>query len=297
MLGSNQDCQRQQTMASTGSSTSPSRSSPFTSLPTELKREILRDTGLVMSDYPFRSPQGLTIASGNPTDIRGSLWCCGRCSGPDHEYCYCRVVWKRSPACHCFSFPRQLFTINREVSYLAREITFSENRLYLAGNVDANRRWLMRQPIALLSKIRALDLVITDKELYLWKGADNERAGQMWTDLVATIENRLNLNNLTLSINTALVHEQRMAKHFHVYTDDIHNSSELHKKLTTAITAPLVARRNFRSLRDFFVFWPLFDSVEAEVEKRVMGSRYKSEMRGKAAHRKNCGDNFYPWWE
>ena len=71
------------------------------------------------------------------------------------------------------------------------------------------------------------------------------------------------------------------------------------KTLYGAFVEPFAARPNFRTLRAFFVFWPLFGSTETEAEKAVRGEQYDSWAKRKIAY----GDrgwrlpHGWEWWE
>ncbi|MCJ1331353.1 hypothetical protein MMC10_008043 [Thelotrema lepadinum] len=128
-------------------------------------------------------------------------------------------------------------------------------------------------------RIRSLDLVLNYKELRDWgalrSSKSNIHVPAEWEEFAVILDARPNLGNLSLSIDAASAH---MPEDCLLLDGESYSSlPDLYK----AIVKPFAARPRFRELRNFFVFWPLFQSCEAETEKAVMGMDYDSEARGK----------------
>ena len=284
---------------------------PFSRLPSELQRQVLLHTGLVIPFRPIGEVQGLEIFSGQPKyQDSDRLPCCGNCSSwssvesvdsqPDCRCAYTSDSF--SPTCTCQRFPVALLDVGGKVSQLAQEIIFSENRIYLSGDIDKNCIWLRSQPPALLSLLRSLDLIIISGQLRTWGEIKSVTHGHKvpaeWADLAYLIESRLNLPNLTLSIDAA-----------HMY-DDLLEDSLIHgdagkeywvslKEVYKALVAPFASRPSFRSLHAFFVFWPLFGATEPDMEKMVMGDEYDGQGKGKIAYSDRDWKlpHGWEWWE
>ena len=89
-------------------------------LPSELRRQILEYTCLVVRPLPNLSEDSLTIYEGHCTIKSEPGRCCGRCKGQ----CQCP-----SQQCACYAFSSALFYTCKTLSMEAREICFSMNRI------------------------------------------------------------------------------------------------------------------------------------------------------------------------
>ena len=286
-------------------SASPINNFPFTSLPLELQRQVLLHTGLIV---PFRSIgniQGVEIFSGQPLYTKNdSSDCCGKCTdlqrGP---VCHCIHGLKPvSTTCTCYCFPLALFQTSRKVSQLAQEITFSKNRIYLSGDLSANSAWLRSRPLDLLSQIRALDMIITSRQLWEWghlsSSESNIQVPTEWKDIAAILDERPSLRNLTLSIDAAHTYDGMLEDELILGDAGIENFESL-KDVYKALVEPFSSRPHFRSLNNFFVFWPLFGSLETDAERSVMGKDYEPGARGKIAFENRDWrlPHGWEWWK
>ena len=262
-------------------------------------------TDLVIPYRPAGKPQGLEVYAGKPLyGNNDSSECCGKCIGShteydeSHQWPVCCCIYNSgsySSTCTCYQFPAALFGVSHKVSELAHEVVFSENRLILRGDTYYSGVWLRSKPQHLLSQIRRLDVMVGEAYFYRWRmrvvptGFPGKVSAAL-DGIASALDDQLSLRNLTLSIDAGFTYPQ--------IREDIERTSYYArlKESYQRLIAPFASRPRFRELRAFFVFWPLYGSMETEAEKLVMGDDYNSRSHGKIPY-KDRDYRFPHGWE
>ncbi|CAF9930950.1 MAG: hypothetical protein GOMPHAMPRED_005777 [Gomphillus americanus] len=174
-----------------------------------------------------------------------------------------------------------IFLVNKAIRRLAQETALAENRIILMGKPEKNLSWLEAQSIDILHRIKRLDLVITPAQFCdysLLKG---------WNQLVGALQRKLMLKNLRLSIDSCLT-----------YVWSFEKGSDLlsYQAFYDIILEPFTP--SFSALKDFFILWPCWQSLESIAEKQVKGAAYDSIQRGKIAYYQRDYRMVHGWeWE
>jgi hypothetical protein len=230
----------------------------FSSLPQELRDEILSKTNLVVRDHPGRWGSGLLIRNGQITSATANNTCI-------HD-----------PKCDCTEVPKALLSkTNPGLRRQALEVLLSCNLIVLDGDFSLSLEWLKEQG-DLVRKIRALDLQIGVEQGEEWNEEGSEYPAE-WQELITFIENNLNLSNLTLSIDHGLCYEYYEQRG--VTEASLGNVLDAYRQIVKPLR-PL----GQKGLKEFYVFWACFHQNEAEAEKYVMGEAYAPA--GKVPHTK-----------
>ncbi|MCJ1421697.1 hypothetical protein MMC32_008063 [Xylographa parallela] len=219
-----------------------------TSLPPELRQQVLAGTALVPRDT-HGAPSGLHVVDGALS------------KGEVHDYSL------HSDDCDCPEPPTSLLQSLNEspLSSDARSVLLSQNRIVLSGSPAASLAWLRAQGPQ-VHEIRDLDLCLDPDQVESCTEAGNVLPGE-WTALVAFIRAELNLGNLTLTLDAALgsgiYEEQQVTEANGQYVLDAY------KKIVEPLKGLGAA-----GLKSFLVFWALYHEYETEAEKQVMGEGY-----------------------
>ena len=276
---------RQYSVAATGGISA--ESFRFTELPVELQQEVLRHTGLIVPFRPVGKPQGLEVVAGSPRfKDNDTVSCCWNCTGSsDWLVCCCLSVFTNdaySASCTCYRFPLGLLELNDSLSSLAYDVVCSENRIFLRGDPAASGSWLLSQPPSRLAKIRSLDILLMSRDLCRFAEPWYRDAFiAQWEDLVYNLGKRLRISNLALSIDASSGHGEMIGDRPNHKLLVLHQTEAL-EDLLMSLIGPLAAGGScFRSLRNFFVYWPFDGLLEGKAERLVMGENYQSEVRGK----------------
>ncbi|MCJ1288063.1 hypothetical protein MMC26_007416 [Xylographa opegraphella] len=242
----------------------PPSLSTLTTLPPELRQEVLAATALVPRDSRG-APSGLHVVDGALS------------KGEAHDYSL------HSDDCDCPSPPTALLQslLDTSLASDARTVLLSQNRIIMSGSPAASLAWLRAQgPQA--REIRDLDLCLDPDQVEGWTQVGSALPGE-WAALVAFIREELNLGNLTLAVDAALgsgVYEEQQV------TD---SNGEYVLEAYRKIVQPLSGLGQ-KGLKAFLVFWALYYENEAEAEKQVMGEGYVAKGKVEASKR----DPFYP---
>ena len=258
-------------------------------LPPELQREVLKHTGLILPQGPIGKPQGLEVASGMPRfNDKDTVECCRNCTGTsDWLVCCCRFITNDaySASCTCYRFPLGLLEQNDTLSNLAHDIACSENRIVLRGDPACSGGWLYSQPVERLFKIRSLDILITCEDLSRFIEPYHKASFMaQWEDLVHCLSKRLKISNVALSINASYAEGRLRAELQSWRLPQLQNPDALTDILMSLIVPFATQYKDFRHLRNFFVYWPFNGAMEKGAEQAVMGDEYDSEACGKIAH-------------
>ena len=174
-----------------------------------------------------------------------------------------------------------IFRVNHRIRQLAKEISLTHNRVVVVGDPEKNLKWFEAQPEELLHKIRQLDLLITGRQycdMDLFNG---------WEQLVSILQKKLMLENLELSIDGCLYYESLV---------EDEEEFEYLKPVYEFIMKPFGA--SFAGSKSFFVYWPLWRSLEAKAEQHVKGEAYDSIKRGKIPYKERDPRLVHGWeWE
>ncbi|MCJ1321525.1 hypothetical protein MMC15_006870 [Xylographa vitiligo] len=242
----------------------PPSLSTLTSLPPELRQEILAATALIPRDARG-VPSGLHVVDGALS------------KGEAHDYSL------HSDDCDCPEPPTALLQslLETTLSADARTVVLSRNRIVLSGSPAASLAWLRAQgpPVR---EIRHLDLCLDPDQVEGWTQSGGALPAQ-WAALVAFLRKELNLGNLTLVLDAGLgrgVYEEQQ-----VTEANGRYILEAYKK----IVEPLHGLGG-EGLKAFLVFWALYHANETEAEKLVMGDGYVATGKVESDKR----DPFYP---
>ena len=258
----------------------------WTSLPQELRFDILSRTDLV--DHPFpprpfytRQRHGFEIESG--TLLARGTECCINCT-PTLATCACAPMRAAySASCTCSTMPAALFRVSKEMKYEATMILFSKNRFILSGDFGANTMFIkskLTRDFGAASYIRKLDLEISMVQLYYMRHSESE-AARHWDALVASVASSLHMPKLWLSIDAGSFRDSMLD----LNNDGDYNYSWLRASYAT-LTKPLHDHMS-EQLRPekFHVFLSWWVEEEEEIEKELMGRQYESASEGKLAWR------------
>ncbi len=160
-----------------------------------------------------------------------------------------------------------IFLVSKDIRTDALSILFATHRIILTDGHCEILAWLRAQPVDLLSRIRMLDLLFDENDVY--KANDTPTSSFAWKDLVNFIATHLNLHRLFLSIDLSW-HQGR----------NISTEAEADNAVRSyrTIAVPLY---QLRGLHRFHVFLPSHFDMEAIVEQVVMGLKYESTLDGK----------------
>ena len=265
----------------------------WTTLPKELRLDILSRTDLV--DYPLlprpfytRQRHGFEIESG--TLLARGTECCNNCT-PTLATCACAPIRAAySASCTCSTVPAALFRVSKQMYHEATMILFSKNRFILSGDFAANTMFIKSKlacDSGAAKYIRKLDLEISIAQLYEMRYPESE-AARHWDALVASVTSSLHLPKLWLSIDAGSFRDRMV----HLNNDGDYDYSWLRASYTT-LTKPLHDYMSEKSRPEkFHVFLSWWDEEEEKIEKELMGRQYESASEGKLAWR--ARDPRYP---
>ena len=272
------------------STTSSSSSISWTSLPREIRLDILSRTDLV--DYFFLSiprysycgtarRHGFEIVAGK-LQPRGTR-CCYDCT-PTLSTCTCTHMHAAlSTSCTCTTLPTALFYVSKNMNADATVTFFSRNRFILSGDFRENTsliRALSARNDAVLKSIRMLDLEISWEQLYSMLDPNSSMAND-WAELVACMASSLHLPKLWLSIDAGQCRDELDVFDLHGH----HDYSWMHKVYSALFDPLCVHLRGHRPPEKFHVFLCWWTEEEGRVEKAVMGEEYESVAEGKVPWR------------
>ena len=271
-------CSRQiEREGGTNTATSRLSSLSWSSLPKELRLDILGRTDLV--DYFFLDQtyylstrrHGFEIYDGE-LQPRGRQ-CCYNCT-PTLATCTCSAVHAgASNSCTCPRVPAAIISVSKDMSADATEIFFSRNLFIFSGDFAANtffmqHRW--EHNITAKSYIRMLDLEISLEQRWYMQDPNSSTAND-WATLVANVASLLYLPKLWLSIDA------RGSLSDLVHLDDCDWRTTL-----PALFGPLYKHLSGqRRPEKFHVFLRWDTEEEGKVEKAIMGREYDSVAEGK----------------
>ena len=270
-------------MKQRGFTNTASRSSSlsWTSLPRELRLDILSRTDLVDRPFPSRSQflqpprHGFEIAAGYL--LPRARACCLSCT-PTLSTCACAPIHVAfSTSCTCPTAPIAIFCVSKDMNIEATVIFFSRNRFILSGDFAANelfiRSRLSRNPTALRS-IRMLDLKVSYAQLLDMRDPRG-RASCEWAALVTYVASTLYLPNLWLSIDAGNL--PVAPKLFGVNTNH-HWLRSAYAALFAPLYVHMSGDMRPAKFHVFLWWWPEY---EGKFEKRLMGEEYDSTKEGK----------------
>ena len=259
----------------------------WTSLPKELRLDILSRTDLV--DYPFpphpfytRQRHGFEIESG--TLLARGTECCNNCT-PTLATCACAPIHAAySASCTCPMVPAALFRVSKQMNQEATVILFSKNRFILSGDFAANTMFIKSKlacDSGAASYIRKLDLEISMGQLYEMRHPESE-AARHWDALVTSVASSLHVPKLWLSIDAGIFRDRMV----HLNNDGDYDYGWLRASYAT-LTKPLHDNMSEQSRPEkFHVFLSWWFEEEEKMEKGLMGQQYESASEGKLAWRK-----------
>lgn len=256
-------------------------------LPTEIITRILEYSDLIAPyDLEWRPDGGFA-----PYD------CCKLCTAT-LDCCSCsKYHAAHSTTCTCWTPPKALFLVSRQVHDVAMAIFYGRNRFVLLSRGEridkygfgysSSPRSPLQAPLAQFlarisrragSLIRFLGLVIsTTAPGYSRPGSDGngQRAWMLARNLVPK---RLDMHQLQLSVYVESV--------FYMHPEDPSPGWNVYDAAYRRVLGDLSM---LRGLRDLFLYlqWPhpyritQMDSVAVTLEKEVMGASYSSTDRGK----------------
>lgn len=268
--------------------TAASRSSSlsWTSLPKELRLDILSGTDLV-DHYTLAKPQhhsfrrqGFEIAAGDLLP-RGTE-CCYNCT-PTLSTCACSPIHAAfATSCTCATVPAALFSVSKDMNTEATVTFFSRNRFILSGDFTANVVFIQSRlvpNVTAASCIRMLDLEISFVQLYDMRDQNSPTAHE-WAALVACVAFSLPLPKLWLSIDAG-----GFPDHLDLLNNDGHHDYSWLRTAYTALFAPLYEHMSGeRRPKKFHVYLCEWTDEEEKVEKKLMGGEYESAAEGKLAY-------------
>ena len=261
-------------------------------LPHEIQTQILQHTDLVAPhDLRWVPEQGFICLSQTP-DERDSPWAqnpnvlnpCELCLGvhtPDDSFEKLSPNTARASQCWCWRFPVELFLVNSAYHREATRIFYSSNHFYIYGDTgeswndrDICPRFMQRLPRGARQYLRSLQFLLP--EFRMWSERD-------WEDEVLMLSRSVELSRLTVTIDESLWREGG--------DEDEWSPEEIEKSALKRIQSIVKPFKKLRGLKDFFVHlgYPINDrnkrglrsKGERLLERRVMGSDYDSEERGK----------------
>lgn len=269
---------------------SRSSSLSWTSLPKELRLDILSRTDLV-DDYFLAMPQhshyyttrrhGFEIKAAKLLP-RGTQ-CCYNCT-PTLSTCTCTPIHAAfSTSCTCATVPAAVFSVSKAMNADATVTFFSRNRFILSGDFAANTHFIqctLPSNVTTARYIRMIDLEISFTQLYDMRDPYG-RTAKDWATLVACVASLLHLPKLWLSID---------AGGFRDNLDFLNNDGNYDyswiRTAYAALFAPLyVHLSGERRPEKFHVFLCWWTEEEGKVEKKLMGGKYESEAEGKVVWR------------
>lgn len=267
---------------------SRSSSLSWTSLPKELRLDILSRTDLVddfllaMPQYYSNRRQGFEIAAGDllPREMR----CCYNCT-PTLSTCACAPIHAAfATSCTCATVPAAVFCVSKDMNNEATVMFFSRNRFILSDDFAANALFIqsrLARNVTATSCIRMLDLEISFAQLYDMRDP-NSRTAYDWGLLVACVaSSRLHLPKLWLSIDAGGFRDKLDC----LNCNGDHDYSWL-RTAYAALFAPLYAHMSGeRRPEKFHVFLCWWTEEEGKVEKELMGGEYESAAEGKLVWR------------
>ncbi|KAI1852766.1 hypothetical protein JX266_002307 [Neoarthrinium moseri] len=303
----------------------------FFDLPPEIRLAILLYTDLrTPSGLVYWNPQRgfyfmISLQDRHPYDKNSyhflrSFLKCGNRESP-MTGCFCRARRSAySSRCQCWTAPRSLFLVNKQMYREALSVLYSSNRIIVMLSLAASSNGESRGPSHLrldssrfitrhmwpdmLRNLRNLELVLPpfDPEI------PAEAPSPMYLDWCFAIDHlaaHANLRSLSLVIQVALrsnfANGDPRTEFRHYVTHDGEKSTPLLRKHISYLT-PL---RKLQRLKDFFVFlqWPWYFSQDPDppiflnmlyphipelelcLERYVMGQGYDNWGRGKPQKR------------
>ena len=278
------DAVAQSTLTRSQTPASHPKTLSWTSLPQELRLDILSRTDLVDHPFPPRpfitnQRHGFEIKSGNLL-ARGTE-CCNDCT-PTLATCSCAPIRAAySASCTCSTVPAALFSVSKQMNHKATMILFSKNRFILSGNFAANTTFI-KSKLACDSGaaryIRKLDLEISIGPLYEMQNPESD-AARDWDALIATIASSLHMPKLWLSIDAGTFRDRMI----HLNNEGDFDYSWLRASYAT-LMKPLHAHMSGQSRPEkFHVFLSWWEEEEEKMEKALMGPQYESVPEGKLA--------------
>lgn len=250
----------------------------FLELPTEVQLEVLRHTDLVGRWRRTWRYDGFVIRHGGSISVitNDDDKCCKSCTPTLFVCCCPHSNPSYSSTCACFVFPKALFHVSKQFSRLARQIFFAENRFIFRGH-PATITWVFNHTKAeVLGLLRTVDFHIEvpsrfrEPQLVPWLAS--------WSQLVHCAMDRLNVSNLSLSIDAGMSYMRYKSRGI-----SEHTLSHIHR-FYFALLGPFRAYHWLRRLRQFFVFLMCFHDLEVRMEKMVKGQNYDSALEGKIPH-------------
>ena len=264
-------------------------------LPHEIQIQILQHTDLVAPhDLRWVPEQGLICLSKSPNE-KNSVWAQNPHALNPCEVCFGvhkpRHLFEREPPkiarawqCCCWRFPTELFLVSSAYHREATRIFYSSNHFYIYG--ETNMRWneremcprfIQRLPRDARQYLRSLQFLLPVSAR--WSEGD-------WKEELLILSRSVEMSRLTVTIDESL---WRCRDTSRGWSTEIDGSSW---KRTQAVVEPFM---KLGRLKDFFVHlgYPMNSLGSGELrsrrekilERRVMGSDYDSEERGKYLHR------------
>ncbi|MCJ1279769.1 hypothetical protein MMC21_007593 [Puttea exsequens] len=268
-----------------GARTAALRSSSlsWTSLPKELRLDILSRTDLVdhfsliMPHNYSNRRHGFEIAAGE-LEARETQ-CCYNCT-PTLSTCACAPIHAAfATCCTCATVPAAVFCVSKDMNTEATVTFFSRNRFRLSGDFAANTLFIqsrLARNVTATSCIRMLDLEISIAQLYDMRDP-NSRTAYDWAALVACVASSLHLPKLWLSVDAGGFRD----KLDWLNCDGDYDYSWL-RTAYAALSAPLYAHMSGeRRPQKFHLFLCWWTEEERKVEKELMGRDYESAAEGK----------------
>ena len=249
----------------------------FLDLPKELRSKVLFCTGLVIPPARLTLPDGPRFAGDleihcNIQHISGFF-----VRGA-------RRTWDLKDTKH-FDFPGALFRVSKLIRTESMEVMFSYNRLCLCCSFQKDLEWLQQFPRDMLQKVRKLDLVVNEEELYRWAyNHDEKDLFSRASPLLSFINDNFNIPRLFLSFDGqgeergswsmnvspghALDFWDELGRHVKTI---IGNRLERFNVYLTKVPEP--------GWNEHHLKYPDWEKV---IEQDVMGPEYDSAARGKA---------------
>ncbi|KAL6721492.1 hypothetical protein ACLMJK_000596 [Lecanora helva] len=272
----------------------------WTSLPKELRLEILSHTDLV-DCLPEATPgdrrhktddtHGFEICEGRLG--RRVRQCCTKCT-PTLSTCSCLPICAAySTSCTCVYLPTALFSVSRDMRADAFQIFWSYNRFIFYGedsekiakNVSFIQSRLARN-ITAISCIHTVDLEVDEDQLHAMEDP-NSSVAREWANLIACVSSCLPMPQIWLSIDAGWFRQ-----HLQMFHGVRGTFTWLHSAYAT-LFAPLYKHlRGERRPRKFHVLLCMWTEQESMVEKAIMGEDYDSVAEGKIPWR--VRDEVYP---
>ena len=270
-------------------------------LPHEIQIQILQHTDLVAPhDLRWAPEQGLICLSKSPNEknsvwAQNSVWPQNPHALNTCEVCFSvhkprqrfeRQVPKiaRASQCWCWRFPTELFLVSSAYHRESTRIFYSSNHFYIYGGInncwnerDMCPRFIQQLPRDARQYLRSLQFLLPVSAR--WPEGD-------WKEELLILSRSVELSRLTVTIDESLWRGRDTSYGWSTAID------EISWQRTQGVVEPFM---KLGRLKDFFVHlgYPMTsrDSEELRnrrekiLERRVMGSDYDSEERGKYLHR------------